>query len=453
MFSHDFTFSDDIIDPGFKMYEQILKFAVHKLRIPMNLVRILLLFLSFWSFAQISAQDKEFAKRIIAELSSAELHGRGYYENGVNRAADLIVDYLKDLKINPLNASFKQEFDFDINTFPKNLIVKIDDVELKPATDFFIEPNSGPAKGTFNVLRINDNLVDTISYLDSLKKLDLSSTFLVSGKSNNRNSNLFALNARGYIFTSKSLYWRLSGSNVQKKYTSLVISDSIIPLTAKTITVDIEPKFLSSFKNNNVLATIPAVEQSDSFMVFTAHYDHLGIMGPNCMFPGANDNASGVAMLLELGKYFSANPLQNYNIALMFFAAEEVGLYGSQHYVANPIFPLKNISCLINFDMVGTGSGGLAIVNGKANNRITSVIQNLNAEHQWFSDIRIGGASCSSDHCYFAKENVPAIFLFTRGEEHRFYHVPQDRAEILPLTKWHELQSLVITLSRQWEEN
>ena len=419
----------------------------------MNVLKFLIFPLLFWSFTQIVAQETKFANRIITELSSPKLHGRGYYKNGVNKAGDVIIGYLKELNIRSLDTTFKQDFTFDVNTFPKNLTVKVDGRKLKPATDFFIEPNSGPAKGTFNLLRINDNLVDSSAYIDSLKTLDLTSTFLVTNKSNSRNSNLFESNARGYIFTAERLYWRLSGSNVQKLHTALVISDSLIPLNAKTITLNIEPKFLSNFKNSNILATIPAVERSDSFMVFTAHYDHLGVMGPDCMFPGANDNASGVAMLLELGRYFSANPLQNYNIVLMFFAAEEVGLYGSQHYVENPVFPLKNISCLINFDMVGTGSGGLSIVNGKANKQITSAIQNLNDDRTWFHDIRVGGASCSSDHCYFAKKNVPAVFLYTRGEEHRFYHVPQDKSEIIPLTKWHELKSLIIMLSEQWGVN
>jgi Zn-dependent M28 family amino/carboxypeptidase len=148
-------------------------------------------------------------------------------------------------------------------------------------------------------------------------------------------------------------------------------------------------------------------------------------------------------MLLELGKYFIRNPLKHYHVVLMFFAAEEIGLYGSNHYVENPVFPLKNIAALINFDMVGTGSEGISIVNGKENPGIVAVIEQINKIGNFFPDIRVGGFSCSSDHCFFARAGVPAIFIFTRGQENQFYHVPDDKIEALPLTKWFELKSLV----------
>ena len=414
--------------------------------------KVLVAFVLFLG-TQLLGQNTEYAKQIIGKLSASNMYGRGYYNDGVNLSADVIIEYLNDLNISSLDSVFKQNFFIDVNTFPESTICRINGQKLKPCDHYFVGSNSCPVNGVFKLLRINDALVDSTSYIDSLKLLDLSETFLIVDQANSKKGQLYATNARGYLFTANKIYWKLSGSNVQEYYTTLWVVDSLIPENAETIQLIVNPKFLFNFKSSNILAKIPATQPSDSFIVFTAHFDHLGVMGSNCMFPGANDNASGVAMLLELGKYFIDNPVKRYNIALMFFAAEEVGLYGSEHYVQNPVFPLENISCLINFDMVGTGSQGLSIVNGKANERITKTVQTLNAQNNWFSDIRVGGSSCSSDHCFFALKNVPAVFFFTRGAEHQYYHVPEDRADGLPLTKWNELKSLTIMLSEQWGEN
>jgi hypothetical protein len=390
-----------------------------------------------------TAQDKNFATRIISDLSSPEFFGRGYYNNGVNKAADYLVKQLQLLEIAPLSNSYKQEFFVDVNTFPNKILCVIENDTLEPCTQFMVGATAPKTSGTFNLLWFNASFIDSAAYMQHFRSLDLSETFLVTSGKLSKKQKLFDLRARGYIFTMPKVYWRLSGSNIQENYTTLYVVDSLLSENAKTIELDIEPRFMSNFRNSNVLAKIPAMEPTDSAIVFTAHYDHLGVHGSDCMFPGANDNGSGTAMLLELGRYFVRNPLNHYNIVLMFFAAEEIGLYGSNYYVENPVFPLKNISALINFDMVGTGSEGISIVNGKENPVIVSEIEHINKKGSFFPDIRVGGFSCSSDHCFFAREGVPAIFIFTRGQENQFYHVPDDTIEALPLTKWLDLKELV----------
>ena len=91
-------------------------------------------------------------------------------------------------------------------------------------------------------------------------------------------------------------------------------------------------------------------------------------MGKNTFFPGANDNASGVAMLLQLANYYSKPENQpDYSICFIAFTGEELGLLGSKYYVQNPLFPLNQIKLLINMDMVGTGDEGITIVNTSEN--------------------------------------------------------------------------------------
>jgi Zn-dependent M28 family amino/carboxypeptidase len=168
-------------------------------------------------------------------------------------------------------------------------------------------------------------------------------------------------------------------------------------------------------------------------------------MGEGNVFNGANDNASGTAALLGLAKHFSLPENQpKYSIAFLFFAAEERGLIGSNYYTENPILPLSKIKALINLDMVGTGSEGIGIVNGEENPAIVSQLRQINTEHQYFDTIKIRPNSCNSDHCAFAKKEIPAVFIYTMGDEFQAYHTLKDNPEDLPLTKMLELQHLMI---------
>ncbi len=80
----------------------------------------------------------------------------------------------------------------------------------------------------------------------------------------------------------------------------------------------------------------------NSFLVVGGHYDHLGMMGPHALFPGANDNASGVAMLLYLSQHYANNPPE-YSMVFIAFSAEEAGLLGSDYFLQNPPFETEKI--------------------------------------------------------------------------------------------------------------
>jgi len=209
--------------------------------------------------------------------------------------------------------------------------------------------------------------------------------------------------------------------------------------------VNFDNNFKEAYKTQNVLGMVKGSEEPDSIVVFTAHYDHLGCMGKGNIFRGANDNASGTAMVLTLAEYF-AKPENKpkYTMAFLFFAAEESGLLGSEFFVKNPLFPLAQIKALVNLDMVGSGSDGITLVNGEKNSLITSVFQSLNTKNSYFPNIQIRGEACNSDHCLFDKVGVPAVFIYTRGDECKEYHNLDDKPENLPLTKFKELKQLLI---------
>ncbi|MCF6184206.1 MAG: M20/M25/M40 family metallo-hydrolase, partial [Bacteroidales bacterium] len=202
-----------------------------------------------------------------------------------------------------------------------------------------------------------------------------------------------------------------------------------------------DSKYYSRLETKNIIAYVKG--KTDTSIVFSAHYDHLGTMGKTVFFPGANDDGSGVAMLLNLAKYFSKQKKPKYNIVFMFFSGEELGLLGSRYYTQHPIFPLSKIKFLINLDMVGSGDKGITVVNGTVfKDRFNKLVE-INDTKNYLPEIKIRGKAANSDHYFFFEEGVPSFFIYTLGK-YKEYHNIFDTPERLPLSKFEELMNLLI---------
>jgi len=169
-------------------------------------------------------------------------------------------------------------------------------------------------------------------------------------------------------------------------------------------------------------------------------------MGSQTYFPGANDNASGVAMLLELAKYFKENPL-DYNVMIIAFAGEEVGLLGSEYFVRYPWIDLKNIKFLVNLDIMGSGEEGITVVNGTKYTKEFNRLVKVNEEKKGLSLIKPRGEAANSDHYWFSKMNVPAFFIYTMGPN-KNYHDVFDTYENLSFAKFNDIKDLLINFVR-----
>jgi aminopeptidase YwaD len=191
----------------------------------------------------------------------------------------------------------------------------------------------------------------------------------------------------------------------------------------------------------NVIGYIEGTEHPDSFIVFTAHYDHLGRMGADTYFPGANDNASGTSMLLQMAAYYSLNP-PKYSIAFICFAGEEAGLLGSSYYVENPVFPLEQIRFVINMDIFGTGDEGITVVNAKDHPNEFATLNRINASKSYLTKIKSRGQTQNSDHYPFSTKGVPAVFIYTMGGI-KAYHDIFDKSETLSLDAYESLFRLL----------
>ncbi len=168
---------------------------------------------------------------------------------------------------------------------------------------------------------------------------------------------------------------------------------------------------------HNVAGELKGTKYPDERVVYTAHWDHLGVGAPDAkgdrIYNGALDNASGTAMLLELGRAFAKAPRPERTVMFLAVTAEEKGLLGSEYYAANPLYPLATTVGVINMD--GVGPGGLAHDFTTSGNAPLTLQDDLIAvgktlDRYYTPDPRPeAGSFFRSDHFSFAKRGVPAI--------------------------------------------
>lgn len=172
--------------------------------------------------------------------------------------------------------------------------------------------------------------------------------------------------------------------------------------------------------------------------VIGAHYDHIGLGGESSraekkygdVHPGADDNASGTAGLLELARVMSAQaPDLKRGLVFVAFSGEELGLLGSDFYVRHPFKPLKQIAAMINLDMIGRLRNDVLVVNASDTSpQWGPLLDRLNADYKFDLKKSPGGFS-AGDNTSFYKEDIPVLFFFTNL--HDEYHKPSDTAATL----------------------
>lgn len=353
------------------------------------------------------AQDITLTRNILDTLSSKTMWGRGYTNNGLALAADFIGRAFQAYGLKPLDGkSFKQPFSFPVNTFPGSMDVKINGKVLVPGKDFIVMPQS---KGN-----------------------------RASGKLEQRDSAVFVCQAEGIAVVLKDkLTWSVSSK--QEDFTGIEVLKTAVDRPV-AIELNIENRLIPDFKADNICALVKGTRKPDSLVVFTAHYDHLGGMGNDTYFPGANDNASGTAFLLSLARHYAARPAA-YSMAFICFAGEEAGLLGSRHFIEHPLFELDKVRFLVNLDMVGTGETGITVVNATEHPNEFALLNRINDSKDYLVKINSRGKSANSDHYPFSEKGVPAFFIYTTGGI-KAYHDVYDQPSTLPFTEYEDLFKL-----------
>jgi len=375
-----------------------------------------ILILFTFSFFTSYGQDSVYVRHTINELTSKKFWGRGYTKDGMVKASDFLSTEYKKLGLLPIGENYKQGFSYPVNTFPGKMTVEINGKRLIPGKDFIVN-NESPS--------INTNV--KLTKIDSVK---------FQGGSNLQ------------VVLKDKLTWSVASE--VSDFTKIEINKKSFTEIPETIKVDIENKLIPDFKASNIIGYVKGTKHPDSMLMITAHYDHLGGMGANTYFPGANDNAAGVATLLSLAKYYASNP-QTYSIAFICFAGEEAGLLGSRYFTENPAIPLSKIKFLINLDLVGTGESGMTVVNASVYPKAYSILNQINGEQKLISKINSRGKAANSDHYFFTEKGVPAFFFYTQGGISA-YHDVFDKPETLPLTEYNDLFRLIINFYKKMME-
>ena len=186
------------------------------------------------------------------------------------------------------------------------------------------------------------------------------------------------------------------------------------------------PIVRAGYRSQNVCGYIPG--ETDTMIVFTAHYEHLGMNG-DTIFYGAHDNASGTAAVMDIARMYNLQR-GHYTYVFLFFGGEESGLIGSRYFSENPLINLSKVKLLINIDLFCGGDDGLMVVN--ANSRETKayidLLENLNNERGYAAKIGRRDNAANSDH-YFFTSHCPAVFIYTLGGPFGGYHSPTDTCE------------------------
>ncbi|MEN8116872.1 MAG: M20/M25/M40 family metallo-hydrolase [Bacteroidota bacterium] len=197
---------------------------------------------------------------------------------------------------------------------------------------------------------------------------------------------------------------------------------------------------LKETKTQNVVAMVPGTDETlkSQYVVIGGHYDHLGMGGPGsgsravdtiAVHNGADDNASGVAAVIEIAEKVAAEKNNKRSVIFVAFGAEEMGLVGSKAFAENPPVETEKIVAMFNLDMVGrldTVSKGLSIGGTKTAKETEDILNDLNTGFELaMSPEGVG----PSDHASFYLKDIPVFFISTGA--HADYHTPQDDVEFV----------------------
>lgn len=405
-----------------------------------------------------------YARKVVDTMASESMYGRGYIKKGDSIAANFIETSFKKLGLKSFNQHYDQYFKFPINTFPFPISFQLTAGKNKKSNVLFegivgenmlISPTCNTVKGNYTVLVFDSLDAASEKAFNGFKQniKTAANTFIIVDDRAVSDQNKLAyfkkvkanyFNVSGIIEFNTKLTW--GQSQTVADYCAIILLTTAVDIDFNTLkelqcNVIIKNKFIPQYQSQNVIGYVEGTVHPDSFIVFSAHYDHLGKLGTSIYFPGANDNASGCAMLLSLAKYYALHP-PTYSIAFMAFGAEEVGLVGSRYYTEHPLFPLNNIRFLLNMDIMGTGEAGITVVNGSVFKTEFDTLQQINIKNNFIKDVKIRGKSANSDHYYFSEKGVKAFFIYTLGGI-KSYHDIYDKAETLPLNEFESLFKLI----------
>lgn len=406
---------------------------------------IFLFLMGFGSSAY--SQDLDFVKRQVELLTDSSFYGRGYVNNGSNLASQYIAESFEEMGLAPAKKSFLQPFTFEVNTFPEEVLFSSQDQEFEVGKDFIVDPQSGTSEGTYKTVQLDSTYFNQLPFGEISKNrvpvIDLAGIDTPDERAALHSFKKERLQTTPVVLLRPGkTTWSVGVQ--QYKYALVEVDSRAIEAPIKKVSFSIKPVQIA-FEANNVIGKI-AGERSDSLIVITAHLDHLGMLG-SARFPGASDNASGTATMLDLANYYTSHK-PKFDTYFIGFAGEEAGLLGSKYFVDHPMIELNRVKLLINFDLMGSAAEGITVVNGKLYPELMTELSALNTELGSVPKIKLRGKAANSDHYWFSERGVPSIFIYTLGNA-KAYHDVNDKPQGLDWANYNELFTLMVQFISQ----
>ena len=413
----------------------------------MKRITIIFFCLAIMSSDALNAQNPQFFKEIVAELSSSRYQGRGYARDGVIKAGKYIE---KQFIKAGAEETVMQPFSIDVNTFPGKASMSVDGKKIAPGDDFVLREYSPGIKGEFRLYRIDTLDYDSDRIFADLAKPENENALVVCDFwfTYKHSQDFRKLESKDGAPNAGVLYTWEEPLKFYKAYADKVSDKPIIWATAdivrnaSSVKVNVENRFLESYESSNVIAKVSG-ERHDSCFVFTAHYDHLGNLGRRLYFPGANDNASGTAAIITLAEFYAHNKPE-FDMYFVAFSGEDTNLRGSTYFVNNPVVPLESIKYLFNLDMIGDNNPVQYCETSDEGAAGFARMEAINAAKGYFKGFDHGELAANSDHYPFAQKGVPCIFFENEsGDAFPYYHTWQDNVKTMKLDTYMPLMNLI----------
>jgi len=376
----------------------------------------------------INAKEVE---RIEQTLASDDMQGRRVFTPGIEKAADFIIDEFEKTGLQPLHkgGSYKQNFSM-LKPAGSAIALSLDGAEVDKNNILVISPQKE--------LKVNEHSGYEIIAVD--KREDFFSKILNSIQSSKNELIL--------IDTGFAKYFpRL------KYFTRQFFAESpniIFVLTAnhqpQSFTLQLQQTFVEQ-ELSNLVGLLPGKGLKNEYVIFSGHYDHLGIGKPvngDSVYNGANDDAAGTTAMLMLAKYFKAKNDNERTLVFAAFTAEEIGEFGSEYFSKQ--FAPSKVMAMFNIEMIGTESKwgrGSAYITGYEKTDMGKILQR-NLEGSAFTfypdPYTKENLFYRSDNATLAKLGVPAHTISTsKMDDEPNYHKPSDETGTLDMNNMAEI--------------
>lgn len=420
------------------------------------------LFLTVLVFS-LYAQDSLQARQYIRDLTAPAMHGRGYAYNGDSIAAEYLRQQFKTLGLEPFADNYYHHYDFDVYAMEGPVSASLNGRELKAWDEFSIAPMSHSANETFTLLAIPAKtlldkealgkfygkhakvIANSLLYVDLANCKDKEAALRNYGMMMRFSVNNGRLPFKGIVAGVENIpVWSFNFAHEPCDYVVAYVKADLMTKKKARLSLSYTNE-IKNHKTQNVCAMVRGVGAPDSLVIVGGHYDHLGQMGDVVMFPGAHDNASGTATVLDLARYFKNHP-PYYTMLFVLFSGEEAGLLGSLAFVKDSLFDFSKVKMMLNIDLMGGGDDGFTVVNSDADNTkdFFQSMVDMNEREHLVKEVKPRKNANISDHAPFILKGMPAVFVYTMGGKTGGYHQPDDTNENCSLSAYENIVKIFI---------